>query len=294
MSSRLISSRASLALVFGVLVLGSVFGGTAWGAVTSAGREVVLWTVWPVSQPLHLLATAARPPTYRPPTPHEADEREAIIEWQEATIQRLQEQLQDVTAQHEELSGLSGLVDFTRTTLLPASVTASRPDPRRPMLTIDAGTRSGVTQGQAVVTLNRIGPQLVGQVVDARATTSDVLLLTRPGATVQADLLAPDPGEVPRSYAAQLQPLGGTNSGGGFYADPPLTHDVRVGDVARLTDDLWPREARWMIVGRVTEVWNGIEGVPKHPTNPLALQRVIIRPAVDLGGVRRVQVLIPR
>ena len=76
------------------------------------------------------------------------------------------------------------------------------------------------------------------------------------------------------------------------------------GDVARLTDDLWPRESRWMIVGRVTEIWAGAEGGDggeggggggkAHPTHPLALQRVFIEPAVDLGGVRRVQVLVER
>ena len=163
MSQRLVTSRSVLLFVVLVLPVLTVLGGSAWGAVTRAGREVAWWLAWPASQPLHLLATAARPPVERPPQPHAAEEREAIIQWQATTIAQLQEQLQDVTAQYEELTGLRDLIDFAQVVPVRASVIASRPDPRRPLLTIDRGSRRGVRAGQAVVTMERVGPQLVGE-----------------------------------------------------------------------------------------------------------------------------------
>ena len=65
----------------------------------------------------------------------------------------------------------------------------------------------------------------------------------------------------------------------------PEDKPIHVGDVAQLSDELWPPEAQGFIVGTVTRVED-------DPKNPLQFVRAVVEPTVPLDKLRRVTVLV--
>src|SRR5690606_4219501 len=91
-------------------------------------------------------------------------------------------------------------------------------DPTRQRLLLNAGTRSGVRRGQAVIDAGG----LVGQVIEATPTTATVLLLTDPDHAV--------PVAVART-GVRLIVYGTGRSDVLELRNVPLSSDVRTGDV---------------------------------------------------------------
>src|SRR5690606_41797103 len=91
-------------------------------------------------------------------------------------------------------------------------------DPTRQRLMLNAGTRSGVRPGQAVIDAGG----LVGQVIEATPTTAVVLLLTDPDHAV--------PVAVART-GVRLIAYGAGRSDTLQLRNVPLSSDVRAGDL---------------------------------------------------------------
>ncbi|MEM9414097.1 MAG: rod shape-determining protein MreC [Planctomycetota bacterium] len=164
--------------------------------------------------------------------------------------------------------------------LIEAHVADRNPSRSNPTLELDKGSRAGVQQGNPVI----VAADLVGFVSsDVGTLRSSVQLVTVPKARYQVRLLAPE-----SSIHPDDEPLYVYTDATGeyFYCDlPDGQHDVRVGDIASMADDLY-HQAYGYILGEVTEV------LDDHPDDPLALDRIIIRPSVPYGRLRDVMVQV--
>ena len=164
--------------------------------------------------------------------------------------------------------------------LVEAHVADSNTSRSNPTLELDKGSRAGVQQGNPVI----VAADLVGFITeDVGSLRSSVQLVTVPKARYQVRLLAPEASVPPDDEPVYVYT---DASGEYFYCDlPDGQHDVRVGDIASMADDLY-HQAYGYILGEVTEVNDD------HPDDPLALDRIIIRPSVQFGRLRDVMIQV--
>jgi cell shape-determining protein MreC len=164
--------------------------------------------------------------------------------------------------------------------LLPARVADYNPSRSNPTIELDKGSRAGVeTDNPVIVSANLVG-FIQGDVGTLR---SSARLITAPDTRYAVRLIRPgsstdDFGDATYIYT--------DDSGTFFHCDmPDGTHDIAVGDLASLADDRYP-QALGYILGVVSEVRLD------HPENPLELDRIIIRPAVDPSRLRNVSIQV--
>ncbi len=154
------------------------------------------------------------------------------------------------------------------------------------VLSVDAGTADGLAPGQAVV----YGVHIVGRVVEPLGSNSaSVALITRIGDRLRVTLSPPAnaaSSDTGRSATLEARLRLDPKLGAFVTDDVPTTASIQVGDVVRLADELSFAEAQGFQLGRVTMV-------EPLPSNPLALQRIVVEPALDLARLSRVTVLMP-
>jgi hypothetical protein len=137
-------------------------------------------------------------------------------------------------------------------------------------LTVRAGMREGV---EVNVVATTAGVQLAGRVVTVDSLFSSVQLITSKAAGWIAGVVMGE-GDV-RGAKVLLSPIGESRLQG--YVEHGA-EDVQVGQLVRLDDEKWPRSARMLVLGQVTEVDKGIDG----------RLRVIVKPTVELGRLSEV------
>lgn len=175
--------------------------------------------------------------------------------------------------QIRELFGLSGV------SLLDARVKSVSLDPLNPVLTLNRGSNNGVREHMAVAS----GWNLVGEVVHVGPLTSDVRLITAKGSRLRVQIAPPTADAAARTLEVQLER---SDDGPWFEVRTTQQQPVAPGDVAQLTDPLWPAEATGFFVGQVTEV-------APDPDDPLNFQRAIIKPIPSLTTLGRATILVP-
>lgn len=254
-------------LVVGGVVASLVAWGVNTGApqVTGGVRDGIAELVTPVQERLALQADG---PTDRARQERDRAQRELTRRSDDREVSRQLEQLLGApsTAQHE---------------FVPARVTAftpaTAPDGEH-RVTLDVGSRDGIRPQQTVVSSDG----LVGRTVTVRTASTDVQVVTSPGAVVGArvqrggsmgSLTATPPPAVPRRSAGEL-----TLS---FVA----AGDVRKGDVVRTLGSVGQRPyVRGIVIGRVTGV---------DPDRGQLGRTARVRPAVDVAELDVVGVIQP-
>ncbi|MEM9752814.1 MAG: rod shape-determining protein MreC [Planctomycetota bacterium] len=162
------------------------------------------------------------------------------------------------------------------------------------VLTIDAGSADGVTLGQTVV----VGVHAVGRIAEPIASGSaSVALITRVGDRLRVTITPPayaadDDDRAASAFAVPIEARvrldNDSDHGSGVFVaeDIPADTPLRTGDVVRLADELSFAEAQGFQLGRIAVV-------EPLPSNPLALQRIVVEPSLDLARLGRVIVLLP-
>lgn len=179
-----------------------------------------------------------------------------------------QARLQVEAAENARLRGLLGAAERGGLDVQLAPILDVDLDPTRQRLMLNAGTRSGVQRGQAVIDAGG----LVGQVVEATPTTAVVLLLTDPDHAV--------PVAVART-GVRLIVYGTGRSDALELRNVPLSSDVQVDDVL-ITSGLGGRFPPGFPVGTVEAL---------RPDDSRAFLVGDIRPAAQLDRGRDVLLL---
>ncbi|WP_018156419.1 rod shape-determining protein MreC [Demetria terragena] len=262
-----LSQRSRRRLVIGGVVV-SVF---AWGVDTvvpragDAVREGAATVVEPIQERLTL---SARGDTKK-------------LRAQRDQARRALTEHGDRRSVRDDLRRLLGSAAVADRQVIPARVVAFTPPGAAggsQRVTIDVGARDGITDQQTVVAAQG----LVGRTVTVRANSTDVEVLTSPGAVVGArversgsmgSLVATPPPAVPRRTAGEL-----TLS---FVADG----DVRTGDTVRTLGSIGERPyVRDVVLGRVTGV---------DPDRGQLGRTARVRPVVDTSALDVVAVVQP-
>jgi len=197
-----------------------------------------------------------------------------------AYASNLEQEVAELRRINQSLGQIQALLDLGDISAVGGNVIAFNGRRENPVLTIGIGSNDGVREGLAVVW----GASLVGRVIRAASSTSDVQLITAANTKLQVRLARPTDHEPSTPLPAYLQLA---NDGRSFFTDEfPLDAPVQVGDLAHLADDSWQFRARGFIVGRVVEA-------KPHPDRPLLNMRVVIRPDRSLASVSHVAVLVP-
>lgn len=161
-----------------------------------------------------------------------------------------------------------------------AVVTDANLSRSNPTLELDKGARAGIEAGNPVV----VGANLIGFIQDGvGALRSTAHLVTAPGSQYRVRLVPPG-----QSVSEDNEPIYvyADPAGEYFYCDlPDGQHDVRVGDLAALADELY-RQAYGYVLGEVVSVNDD------HPDKPLELDRIIIRSAVQPDRLRDVVIQV--
>jgi len=199
-------------------------------------------------------------------------------------LRTLNEKLEyDLRQARETIAQMTALKQ-TMTTIvgkpLPADVIGSSGGEFVRALTINRGERDGVKKGMVVVS----GYALVGRVADVGPVTSRVMLINDDSRGPLGVNISPlTPTNPPRSLAswAKVSPRGDE-----FWVEAGKDAGVQVEDLAKVSDETWPREARGFVVGKVVRV-------EKLPENPLLQERVVIQPTKSLASLTQVAVILP-
>lgn len=197
-----------------------------------------------------------------------------------AENRRLWEENHHLRDQLDAFSAAAAVRGSVTINLLPARVADYNPSRSNPTIELDKGSRAGVeTDNPVIVSANLVG-FIQGDVGTLR---SSARLVTAPDTRYAIRLIRP---------GSSTDEFGGAtyiytdDSGKFFYCDlPDGTHDIAVGDLASMADDRYP-QALGYILGVVSEVRLD------HPENPLELDRIIIRPAVDPSRLRDVSIQV--
>jgi len=173
-------------------------------------------------------------------------------------------QIQDLERQNRKLKeDLAGLKDITgQLSLISANVVGRSPNTWNSVITIDVGTKDGVTKDMAVITANK---GLVGRVFEATPYHSKVLLITdneRSGG-ISAKLLTDNEKDPVYGF------IGGAKVDASQKGEAPvemtniaLTADVKEGQavVTSGLSDIFPPS---LIIGKVTKVIEDPLGLTK-------------------------------
>lgn len=263
--------------VFALLLCSFLPASTAH-ALAAPFSAAVRFIVSPVSTWMHQTAVALRPAPEVDnlmPTDTEALREELERVWQ--YNRQLEQELLDARKTIQHLGRMRQLLPDTQTDLIVGRVTGSSIGKSSPSLSIDLGTRMGLSPGLAVVS----GFNLVGQVVESSEDQSLVRPITTNGTLLNLRLLPPNAGTPARETFVHAEAKSGLFTGIVGVSDP-----VQIGDLAHLYDETWPAEARGFVVGRV-------ESLEPLPREPLLRRTVTIRPIRPAGALDRVVVLIP-
>ncbi|XAL99066.1 rod shape-determining protein MreC [Phycisphaeraceae bacterium D3-23] len=236
--------------------------------------------------PASLMRSAATLVKGRPAEPTHVDEAQGLEERNRSYAlavlenRRLSEENAELRRQLSAYQAAAAVRGSETIRLIEAHVADSNPSRSNPTIELDKGSRAGVQQGNPVIVV----ADLVGFVSsDVGTLRSSVQLVTMPKARYQVRLLAPEASVQPDDEPVYVYT---DATGEFFYCDlPDGQHDVRVGDIASMADDLY-HQAYGYILGEVTEVNDD------HPDDPLALDRIIIRPSVQFGRLRDVMIQV--
>jgi len=279
MKRSIINQRQVLAGI-AVLMLVLCMLPSAWAGYVSHGlRQVVETLTSPLSHPI-------RDATLRFSTKPRQDEetieslRKQRDEYHRLAykLQLLYEEERALNQQFQQMREMYG--EFTSHTFVSASVVHSGNSYRQPTLRLNRGKRDGVEPGQVV----SHGSQLVGRILDSGTTTATVGLITMPRTHLKVRIVPPGPGEggaIPRQLEAILEVAEDARS---FSGTVDANRDVKVGDIAFLADNQWPRDG--FLVGKVVDA----QILP----NDALRMRIRVEPAQPLHALSTVTVLIPR
>lgn len=162
-----------------------------------------------------------------------------------------------------------GLPGFRDPALKPVEVLALSGERVPSAITLSAGTRAGVREGDIVVTSDG----LVGRIAESHAFTSRAMLLTDPGAAVTCEVESTGVLGILRFVATPQPALGLTAV--------PFADTVRVGERV-LTSGLSRRYPRGIPVGRVVSVGKDPGGLT---------QAITVEPAARFTRLRHVFVI---
>ncbi|MEM8736922.1 MAG: rod shape-determining protein MreC [Planctomycetota bacterium] len=280
MASALLTSSRVLVAVASALAVNSQLP-TRWGSMLGhVLKPTVDFAVLPVRTPVYRLAVdlgGNDQPTGRddpPATPEQLRDR------YDAALVRIDQQQQRIAELVRTLELLQGVREIEQpdTTPLSAKVTATTDAGPRVVLTLNRGTRDRVAPGMTVVFKSSV----VGRVIEPVGPSSaDVELITAHRAGLQVRVRR-GPDSIPYdNIRAQRGDDGRT-----FTADVARDLRIRPGADVLLADAVHYPDARGRLLGVV-------ENIVDYEPDPHLLQRLIIRPAVDLRALREVAVLRP-
>ncbi|HEX7010558.1 MAG TPA: rod shape-determining protein MreC [Phycisphaeraceae bacterium] len=283
-----------LAAVVLLLLVASLLPGSVAQGVASRPRWIVEALLGPVTGQFTSVAAALRSPQRlrMTPDPHRMSTEDLIEAYQQLQdelhranqlIARYEYEMDRAAEVIEQLSRIRGQSGLQGVTLVSARVLAPPANLRVPVLTINQGADQGVQEGMAVVHAGEAGLSLVGQVVDAGPRSAGVKLITSESVELAVRVGPAPPDASPRQIEAWIR---WDPEAQAFIAEVQANQGVQVGDVARLADDYWPREAQGFLVGLVSEV-------EPDPRDPLSMRRVVIRTTHELARLARVTVLVP-
>ncbi len=189
-------------------------------------------------------------------------------------IDRLRSRLVQVQEVEQENQDLRALLDLKPRSgpgqFLPVRVIARDPSPYIQSITVDRGTEDGVQDGMVVVSARG----LVGRVVRAEATTSQVLLITDVNSTVSARI------QDPQSRATGLV-RGIPNARLLLMQRIPQEESVQT-DSLVITSGLGGVFPEGLVIGRIVRVQRKDVDV---------FQEALIEPAVDMYKLERLYVV---
>lgn len=277
MPRSLLTQRRALALVVVLAVLCSMLPAGCSAKLTDRLSDVVHLPLMPFTNALHWFGARLHGPQ---PTAELGDTQRLANEYVEALAyqRQLEEALADAREQIAQLAQIRNHRVFTGYSLQPAAVVAGS-DYTSPTITINRGTRHGVQPNQPVA----FGTNLVGRVTDVGPTSATVTLITAPGSRLDVRFIPPQAGPAPLGDDGQLELFEG---GPQFFCILDMTSPVQEGDLAYLSDERWPIEARGLFVGQVVTV-------EKAPDDPTLRKRVIVKPIPSLRHLTRVVVFVP-
>jgi len=274
-----LTPRRLLALILLLLVGASALPSTWSRWMTAGPRHATRAAITPVTYPLAMLAQRFRPAR----APLQDDVTDSDLRLQRDLLLQLARKLeQDLREAQQTIASLSQVRDALRLEgikLREASVVAWSNDPANPTLTINRGKTHGITAGRVVAS----GFNLVGQVTDAGPMTATVRLIAQPAPNDRmiVDVVPAVAGTAPRRFTAEIVHQGD----GTFVGEAKADGQVRVGDLAHLSDPTWPREARGFVVGKVVSI-------DPHPDSILR-REFTVKPIRDLNRLVQVFVLVP-
>ena len=239
----------------------------------------------PVTQPLRSVAVWLSPPEPGVQNRRLAEIRDERDEWELKYRQLRQEnsRLRDLIA---DLQSGRALAPRIAVRYLARPVIGAQSDPGSALLTVRAGTSSGVTERSTVATVS--GVQLVGQVSSAGARTCAIQPITSGDhPPIRGAVYLPGREE---PLETLLMPTGdGTLRGRVELPEPTPTEpeppEIARGAEVRLSDDVWPKTAQQLMIGRVERVEPDADGSGR----PV----IVVRPGVRLRRVSEVVLRIP-
>lgn len=162
------------------------------------------------------------------------------------------------------------------------------------ILTIDKGAKNGDLQTGDAVVAPRDEVTLLGRISRADSVQSDVLLLTNPQVSVQAQIIRPR--HLPAGSPAQgvmsdlivtTQPclVQGMGNNQMRITDVNIQQGIApaVGDLVRITDPAWPAETQFMVIGQIDKV--------SHREDQPLRYELLISPRIAATTLRNVMVL---
>jgi len=228
-----------------VVLLAAALVPTRWSAWAGWIGDRADMLIAPVEQPVHSLAGWLRP--RRDARPEDVVKLEREIDLWKQRFLRLSAEHDELKDKVEKQFGAGALYSELPPKQMLRPVIGLSSDPGG-QLTIRAGTRDGV-ELNAIATTE--GVQLVGKVVKVASRICFVRLITDLSAgSIDGVIMSSDTVLGPACKA--LHPVTGRKLQGRVRIEgnqaPPA-----IGQVVRLTDDRWPRSARMLVIGTISE-----------------------------------------
>jgi len=276
----LFTQRRALVTTIVLLGIASFLPINIAGRLADPARDLLRLTTMPLAHPLKAVGDSVRGREPLPVQLGDADD----YEWAKREIERLRQELDEATRQIAELSHMRQETAMRGNTLQRARVTGWSNRPMAPTLTLNRGTRDGVSAGYVVAS----GFNLVGRVTDTSSTGATVHLITAPTTPLTVRFVPSALRSSAPAGGAAVCELNTQTAGQGHVFVGVVPHDapVRPGDLAKLQDPTWPAEAAGFIVGKVTTV-------DPHPDDPTLRKRVTVEPIRALAHLSEVVVVVP-
>jgi len=258
-----------------VLVVGSLLPASWARFLSSHPRHVLTAIAAPAQHLLKPLADRVRRPADLSVDLGNQEEYERAKQ----QIVQLQHKLHEANLQIAELSQLRNELKLTGVGLVPATAVAWSGDTLHSTLTINRGTRHGLSPGLVAVR----GFNLVGQLSDVSPTAATVRLVTASQTSLVVMIVPPNDSHQPRQLMTQLRAAPERNE---FWASINTDDTIETGDLAYLMDDGWPEASRGFVVGTVVQI-------DKDPDDPILRRRVVVAPIRSLAHLDHLTVIVP-